>query len=104
MDSQQIELRGYLYRDSEGNVVLTDTPNLKSCCVGKPEVSKTYLSGSFPEKLPVQLSVVRGTLKGENLLDAEIVSSAGSGGVSLFIFAGIFLAAITAYFLKKRRG
>lgn len=97
------ELRGYLYRDSEGNVVLTDTPHLKSCCVGKPEVSKIYLSGSFPEKLPVQLSVVRGTLKGVNLEDAEIVSSAGSSGVSLFIFAGIFLAAITAYFLKKRR-
>jgi hypothetical protein len=102
MDNQQIELRGYLYRDSEGNVVLTDTPNLKSCCVGKPEVSKIYLAGSFPEKLPVQLSIVRGTLQGENLLEAELVSSSGSG--ASLIIAGLFLAVITAYFLKKRRG
>lgn len=100
MEKQLIELRGYLYRDSEGNVVLTDTPNLKSCCVGKPEVSKIYLSGSFPEKLPVQLSIVKGKLDGEHLLEAEIVSSAGSIGI---IFTGLFLFAITAYFLKKRR-
>lgn len=102
MDIQQIELRGYLYRDSNGNIVLTDTPNLKSCCVGKPEISKIYISGSFPEKLPVQLSVVRGILKGENLEEAEIVSSSGSG--ASLIIAGLILVLIIAYFLKKHRG
>ena len=96
------ELKGYLYRDSEGNVILADTPHLKSCCVKKPEVQKVYLSGSFPEKLPVQLATVRGTWNGKTLEEVEIISSAGSGGFSLFILAGIFLVAITAYFLKKR--
>lgn len=101
LKNKQIDLKGYLYRDLEGNIVLTDTPNLKSCCVEKPEVSKIYLSGSFPEKLPVQLSTVRGRLSGDNLLEAKLVSSAGSMGI---IFIGLFLVAITAYFLKKRRG
>lgn len=102
MKNEQTDLRGYLYRDSEGNVVLTDTPNLKSCCVGKPEVSKIYLSGSFPEKLPVQLSTVKGTLQGETLLNAELVSSSGSE--ASIILGGLFLVMLTAYFLKKRRG
>lgn len=99
MNSHTIELKGYLYRDSEGRVVLTDTPNLKSCCLGKTDVSKIYLSGNFPEELPVQLSTVKGTLHGESLLEAEIVSSAGSGGV---VFAGILLAGFIAWFLRKR--
>lgn len=100
-DNQSVELKGYLYRDSEGAVVLTDTPNLKSCCVGKPEVFKIYLSGSFPEKLPVQLSVVRGNLQGNNLEEAELISSSGPG--ASLVIAGLFLVGVTAYFLKKRR-
>jgi len=99
-ENQTVEVKGFLYRDAQGEIVLTDTPNLKSCCVGKPEVSKIYLSGSFPEKLPVQLAVVRGILKGNTLSDAKMVSSAGSGGI---IFVGLFFVALTAYFLKKRR-
>ena len=99
-ETWQSELKGYLYRDSDGNVVLTDTPNLKSCCVGKPEISKVYLTGSFPEKLPVQLSTVKGTLSGNTLLEAELVSSSGSGAT--LALAGILLVALIAYFLKRR--
>ncbi len=93
------ELRGYLYRDSEGNVVLADVPNLKSCCLGN--VSKVYVSGSFPEKLPAQMSTVKGTLEGERLVDAELVSTAGTEGIWIF---GILLVCIIGYFLVKRRG
>jgi len=38
-----LTLRGYIYRSKEGHFILSDTPDLKSCCVGVSHKLDTQL-------------------------------------------------------------
>jgi cytochrome oxidase assembly protein ShyY1 len=102
--NQHVEVRGYLYRDPKGQVILSDTPNMRSCCFGKAEIRQISLAGEFPEELPNQVASVEGELKvaGKPYLEnAKITSSSHSYG--LWIMMGVPLAILAFLFLRKRR-
>lgn len=96
--SQSIETRGYLYRDTKG-VFLSDTPNIPSCCLEKKNLLKLYLKGDFPDLLPLQPTTVTGFLSIPYLEKAKIETPSSSLSSLLFLF--LFLP-ILAYTLKRR--
>lgn len=90
-------LRGFIYQDLQGAWVLSDEPNLKSCCInsaGKAE-RQILLSGDFHPTdravtLTGNLKVVEGRI---HLSDAqkEQGSSGSAGWIGLLIACGAIL-------------
>ena len=63
-------LRGFLSKDAEGNWILSDLPNVPSCCAHK--TNHYILEGNFEETLyPI---TVEGELEGNILHHARIIN------------------------------
>lgn len=106
-ENTPIEVRGFLFRDQNGQVILTDTPHIRSCCVGKEDVAQLFLSGEFPETLPTQIAVVRGMLNMDgtkSLEEASIVNTSSSLGLMFFLSLPLLLLLLilASRFLKRR--
>ena len=56
---QDVRVRGFLYTNDQGDVVLSSVPNLKTCCVGKSKhvTKQIYLSG-LPDAKPSSSAVL----------------------------------------------
>jgi hypothetical protein len=64
-DSQEIEIRGFLYQSDKGLWILGAEPNLKSCCVGSAHKasSQIALSGTYQKGMINKILHVRGILQ-----------------------------------------
>lgn len=58
-------LRGFLYSDGDGGWILSDEPNLKSCCVGSTSkvMRQVYLEGDFTDSNPGVVVAIKGDLQ-----------------------------------------
>ncbi len=97
-----VEVKGFLFRDQSGQVVLSNTPNMRSCCVGKESIAQLYLKGEFPDQLPSQMTVIRGKLNEKTLEDASIVSGS-SYGLTLFLLIPMLIFILSNQLLRKRQ-
>lgn len=68
---KQISIRGFLYKNGDGDFVLAPLPNLRSCCL-QGEKPHLILGGEFAEPLPQNVVVVSGILKDGFLVDAKL--------------------------------
>lgn len=93
-ENKAVEIRGFLYRDSEGQFFLSDVPNLHSCCILK--ANHLLLHGEFPEALPKQVTVIQGILKPHSLEEAKIITH------TTFPY-GLLLFLIVPFMLLKKR-
>lgn len=60
---KECEISGFLYRADDGRVILSETPNLKSCCVGsKAKAKEQVVCIGQLDVLPTTLSTLRGVL------------------------------------------
>lgn len=60
-----VTLRGFLYQTPEGVWVLSQEPNLKSCCVGSASkvMNQLYVDGNFPDVPAGQVVSLSGVFK-----------------------------------------
>lgn len=59
-DGKVVEIRGFLYEDKQGKKILSNEPNLRTCCVGakskrKKQILVTGKIGSFSPQYPITL-------------------------------------------------
>lgn len=109
---QRVELRGFLYRNQEGELVLSHRPDLKSCCIG----SKALINQQIFIHGPIIPSSQAITLKGifqiepkydekgqmiriYSLKEAEIVPTKHSYWM-FFLIIAICLFCFCVYFRK----
>lgn len=100
------ELRGFLFKTEEGEWLLVDTPNLKSCCVTSLD-RKITLLGDFSAYKENTLLQVKGNLlhikeKHYVLSDTAVVQTKKQG-ISGAIIGMVFLSLVGAILLKKVR-
>lgn len=100
-EGQEITVNGFLYRNPESYTILSDKPNIRSCCVGKDPHSSIFLTGHFPERLPLNVVEVRGILHDRTLENAQIVNE-GASTWPVFIAVGFLLIAFQLYRRKRR--
>ncbi|MCP5469645.1 MAG: hypothetical protein H7A36_03975 [Chlamydiales bacterium] len=86
--------KGFIYKH-EGEWVLAEEPNLKTCCLRKE--SLLILEGDFSKTTPFQAYTVKGTLSEGRLVDAHVTEGGSFPLVSLLV---LVLIAIP-YFKKK---
>jgi hypothetical protein len=62
-----VTLRGFLYKTTNGSWVLSQEPNLKSCCVGAQSkvMKQIYLFGELPDVASSAVAEVTGRFKVE---------------------------------------
>lgn len=97
-ENQSIEVRGFLYRNPEGNYILAEMPNLRSCCLKKQE-KFLFVEGDFSQDLPKQAVDVSGVLQKGVLKEAKLIPSEKLNG-SFLLGGGVFLLGVI-YCLKK---
>lgn len=97
-ENKSLEVRGFVYRGEEGNFFLSDTPNVRSCCLHK--VTKLQMDGKF-EEIPKQAVSVNGKLvmKGQPILMEAKLQASPSLTPLLWLPAVLILL----YALKKLR-
>lgn len=114
---QEVIIRGFLYKDSEGNLLLANEPGLKSCCIG----SKANLPKQIVVlgKLPTILPKTAVSLKGElffnssfglesNVKTKFFLKNASILPENKMVFGKFFLGALflviflTAFYLFQR--
>lgn len=62
---ESVTIRGFLYQSTDGEWILADQPNLKTCCVGK-KVGQIFLDGDFSEIPTYKPVSITGTLTLKN--------------------------------------
>lgn len=82
VDNQEIKIRGFLYQQENGLLILAAEPNLKSCCVGNinKKDRQIIVEGSIvPNSKAVMLQgLFKNDPQGYNLLNASLVKENGS--------------------------
>lgn len=65
LDGQVITIRGFLVYLEDGKAVLTDLPNLKSCCIGKEDkrLNQVAVDGLIEQVPEHQAVALKGTLR-----------------------------------------
>jgi len=98
-------VRGFLYQTQEGSWIVSQEPNLKTCCVGAAHKadSQIEVEGTFPESAINKAVTLKGdwVVQGESyrLVGAEIVAEEKSS----WLFLGLCAIGIIAIpFLKRR--
>jgi len=88
---EEVEMRGFLYRDTEGRVILAKEPNLRSCCVHKVR-DPVLVYGDLPEKLPTGAVTLKGKVnQDKSILNEAAIMQAEKSAVLAVIFIGAFL-------------
>lgn len=98
-DGSKVELRGFIYKDGQGRVFLSNEPNLKTCCVGKKGL-QIELKGFNSDS---NFAVVQGILEKEKLSLVNVKEVEQSSFV-LWLIIALFFVAVTIKLLKPRRG
>ncbi|MFN0064630.1 MAG: hypothetical protein ACKVOH_00150, partial [Chlamydiales bacterium] len=67
VSEDKAQIKGFLFATSDGKWVLSQEPNLKTCCVGKPTKSESqiFLEGDFFEYPQNRVLVCQGFLISE---------------------------------------
>lgn len=78
------EVRGFLVKSSQGSDFLVDSPDVKSCCLGKKKGSEMKLEGKvMDDPLPLHAVVLRGTIDRINnqivLRNPQLIDSQAAG-------------------------
>jgi hypothetical protein len=78
------EVSGFLVKDSQGDCFLAESPQVRSCCLGKGKVAEMKVEGlAMREPYPLHAVVIRGTIErdeGRTLLkNPEFVESTSTG-------------------------
>lgn len=104
-ENQTVTIRGFLYRDEQGHLLLADQPHLKSCCIHKTAHLK--IEAEEPAHLnPSVVAEVTGTLtRKENffvLSDSRVSSQAANLSLVYVAMGVTLLIAAIVLILKKR--
>lgn len=92
---KEVELKGFLFQASDGRWILADTPNLKTCCIGKSD--QLTLLGDFSDQTINAPLTVKGTLVEKNILSEVTVIHEKNG----FPFITILIVLFGLFFIKK---
>jgi hypothetical protein len=99
-----VAIRGFLYKSSDGQWILVDKPNLKSCCIEK-EKTRIVVRGTLPEDANGTVALLlQGDLRPDGskyILDNAIVIEEHHGE-TFGIIVGVAIATIAAIFLYKK--
>jgi hypothetical protein len=101
-EGELAQVRGFAYQTPQGMWILSEDPQLKSCCAGAPAKAgrQIFLAGEFTSLPKAQAIALKGTLthrEGQHYLqNASTVSDAASLWSTFFLALGI-LFAIAAY-------
>lgn len=113
-DKKTIQIRGFAYKKTDGQWILSPDPALKSCCVGAALKAKEqiFLSGNFAPLSEAQAIVVQGNLHTHTtrnvvhyfLDDAQIVSEGSFPWSTLcLVFGAALLFGGYSYFFKRKQ-
>lgn len=98
-----IQIKGFIYTTEEGEQILAEKPNIKSCCLGKNSVKKIKLIP--PVQKVSEVAMIEGDLqrKDENeivytLINAKLVETKSTNLTHLLLLT---VAGVVVY-LKKR--
>lgn len=100
------EISGFLVKDNQGACFLAETPQVRSCCLGKGKVAEIELENLVvADPLPLHAVVLRGTIERNEsrmtLKNSEFVESSRSGYAwVLWVLSGCGLI----YGWRKMRG
>lgn len=64
LNGQHVQIRGFAYRTSDDQWILSSDPHLKSCCIGIPAkaAEQVTVRGDFPALPTAQAIVIEGVL------------------------------------------
>jgi hypothetical protein len=100
----KVRIRGFLYVEGTGPLILSSEPHVKSCCVHKLQ-QKVQVFGINPEKIRPQAQLLEGMLKivplpahaEYQLLDSHIIEEQKTA-IWLAAFAVLLLIGVLFYF------
>lgn len=104
---KQVEIRGFLYRTADHQLVLAGEPNLKSCCVGseKNQAKQLFITNSAiePETSVSQLSGILRMREGRFILDNAQKIETPAKDYWILYLAGFGLIGGALFFRKLRK-
>lgn len=102
-----VEIRGFLYKESAGQWVLLDKPNIKSCCIHKESI-KVIIDGDIDDSgVSTTAVLLQGDLfpksKGVYLLANAALMKPEFSSHGALVAAVVVVGALGAFFLLRPR-